>query len=606
MQFRQDIQGLRALAFLFVFIFHLNSPWLPGGFLGVDVFFVISGYLITTLIIDDINKDKFSFKVFFLKRFKRIIPAYYFCLLGIALATSCCYLYSDLESFKNTLLRSILFISNRSFASGNTYFGAQQNENPLLHTWSLAIEMQFYILLPFLIYFFKKHIIKVILAIIFILTIYSSYQIEILGNKNGIYFSLLARIPEFLIGSLFSQIFKNGIDLKRNKNNLIATLSLFFLIASTFFISEKTFFPGITTIVPCTAIAFLMSIKNNFVSDFFSKRMLVFIGGLSYSLYLWHFPIMALIRYNNDGYFFSFKEIIFICVLTFLCAWLSYNFIELKFRNKSNVTFYKIFAPLYIAFGILTLSLPTILKFREIPSIYSKPFFGLNSHGKNKIEKFGSPIKNDKIALIGNSHALALKPFFDYIGKSNNFSFYTLTCDSYLAIKGIDKNEIPASDLKFYRLGRKMINQTYNLIQDSNVIIIANLGFERTPSQYKAIDELCNQIDKNKKVILINTFPTINKSPLKINNGFVKKSSYKIKEIENNANYNMLKKIADKYENVYLYNINKGIIRKDLGYINDTVAYYNSGHINTFASIKMAKDLNQDFMSFFNKIRNKK
>ncbi|MCD0469788.1 acyltransferase family protein [Flavobacterium sp. JAS] len=606
MYFRQDIQGLRALAFLFVFVFHLNSLWLPGGFLGVDVFFVISGYLMTTLIIDDITKEKFSFKVFFLKRFKRIIPAYYFCLLAVAFAVSYYYLYSDLDSFKNILFRSALFISNRSFASGNTYFGAQQSENPLLHTWSLAIEMQFYVLLPFLLYFFKKHIVKITLSIIFILTIYSSYQIEILGNKNGMYFSLLARIPEFLIGSLFSQFFKNGIDLRRNINNLIATLSLFILIASAFFISEKTFFPGITAIVPCTAIAFLLCIKNNFVSDCFSKRIPVFIGGLSYSLYLWHFPIMALIRYTNDDYSFTFKEIIFICVLTFLLAWFSYNFIERKFRNKSDLSFYKIFIPLYITFGILTLSLPTILKFREIPNIYCKPIVGLNSHGMNNIEKFGSPIKNDKIALIGNSHALALKPFFDYIGKSNNFSFYTLTCDSYLAIKGIDKNEIPVSDLKYYKSGRKLINKTYDLIQNSNVIIIANLTFQRTQSQYKAIDDLCNQIDRDKKIILINTFPIIDKNPIKINNGYVKNSNYKFKEIENNENYNKLKKIADKYDNVYLYNINKGIIRKNLGYINDTVAYYNSEHINTFASVKMAKDLNQDFMSFFNKIRNKK
>lgn len=610
MQFRKDIQGLRALAFLLVFIFHLNSTWLPGGFLGVDIFFVISGYLMTSLITNDILQNKFSFKVFFLKRFKRIIPAYFFCLLGAALAASFYYLYTDLESFQNTLIRSALFISNRSFGSGNTYFGMQQSENLLLHTWSLCIEMQFYVLLPFFLYFlftyFRKYLTAILFILISILTIYVTYKIEFLGNKNALYFSLLARIPEFLMGSLFSQAFKSGINLNRKSNNLIAFLSLLLLLASSFFISENTSFPGINAIIPCIAAATLLSIQNNFISDFFSKKIPVYIGELSYSLYLWHFPVMALIRYKNDDYFFTANEIIFITFSTFLLGWLSYTFIETKFRSKSNLTFFKIFIPAYLIFGVFCFNLSTILKFREVPGIYSRPTMGLDSHLQNNVEKFGAEHKNDKIALIGNSHALMLKPFFDYIGKKNNFSFYTLTSDSYIAINGIDKNEIPSGELKYYKSGRKLVDQTYDIIQKSDVIIIENLAFDRILSQYKAIDNLCRQIDQNKKVILINTFPIIDKNPIKINNGFIKNSQYKFKEEKNYGNYNQLKKIADKYDNVYLYNINKGLIKKDLGYINDTVAYYNSRHINTYASIKMAKDLDQDFMSFFNKIRKEK
>lgn len=183
MQFRLDIQGFRALAFLLVFFFHLNSNWLPGGFLGVDLFFVISGFLITTIILNDIDKNKFSFLSFYEKRVKRIAPAYFALLIAVAIIAPFFFLYTDLGTLKGTLLRSSLFISNLAFQSGNSYFGAQLSENPLLHTWSLAIEMQFYLILPFILYFFRKRIIWILIFIAITISIYTTYQIVVLDQK---------------------------------------------------------------------------------------------------------------------------------------------------------------------------------------------------------------------------------------------------------------------------------------------------------------------------------------------------------------------------------------------------------------------------------------
>ena len=149
MQFRNDIQGLRAVAFLLVFIFHLNSHWLSGGFLGVDLFFVISGYLMTTITINDIERNKFSFTTFFEKRFKRILPAYLFFLLIISILGSFIFIYTDIYKLRLSIIKAIKFISNLYFSTGDSYFGAKLSENPLLHTWSLSIEMQFYLILPF-------------------------------------------------------------------------------------------------------------------------------------------------------------------------------------------------------------------------------------------------------------------------------------------------------------------------------------------------------------------------------------------------------------------------------------------------------------------------
>jgi len=606
MQFRNDIQGLRALAFLLVFIFHLNSNWLPGGFLGVDVFFVISGYIMTSVIVYEVDNKKFSFDVFFLKRFKRIIPAYFFLLLITAIAGSCLYLYSDIEKLQQTLLRSTLFISNRMFANGNSYFGAKLSENPLLHTWSLAIEMQFYFILPILLYFFRKNILKIFIALIILLTIYSTYEINVLESQNEMYFSLWARVPEFLVGSVFFLIFRNGLDINRRVNNLISITSLTILLACAILVSEKTPFPGVVALIPCLASAFLLIIGNNIFSTFLAKKIPVYLGELSYSLYLWHFPLMAFIRYKNDEYLFNWNEIIIICVLTFFFAWVSYSLVENKFRKIESKSFFKIYIPLYAIFAIFSLCIPKIVSFRKIPKLYSERYFGKESHGTNKVQKFGAVRRDDNILLIGDSHAWSLKPYFDYIGKKNGFSFKTLTCDSYPALAGIKKADIPKDKIKFLESSKQLIPITQHLISESEIIILVITGIKRPISEYEAIENLSKQLKSNQKLILINSFPALDKNPLKLNAGFIKKSNYKFVKEESSYTYKRLKSISDEYDNVYFYDVSKGVITEDMGYINDTVAYYDSGHINTYGAVKMAKEQNNDFMKLFSNIRQSK
>ncbi|MDR6544698.1 peptidoglycan/LPS O-acetylase OafA/YrhL [Chryseobacterium rhizosphaerae] len=210
MQFRNDIQGIRALAFFLVFIFHINYTWLQGGFIGVDVFFVISGYLMTSIIIDQKDKNIFSFYDFYWKRLKRIFPAYLFLIIAATLAGSFIYLARDIWTLQKSAGASIVFLSNLLFSRGDSYFGAALNENPFLHTWSLAIEMQFYLLLPLLLIWVKrKYLSAVIVLLIIVLTIYTSISMYIDNSNTSTYFSLVSRIPEFLIGSFYSLAFKN-------------------------------------------------------------------------------------------------------------------------------------------------------------------------------------------------------------------------------------------------------------------------------------------------------------------------------------------------------------------------------------------------------------
>src|SRR5690606_31829851 len=177
MQFRNDIQGLRALAFLLVFLFHLNSSWLPGGFIGVDMFFVISGYLITSILMHQKAKGTFNFLTFYEKRIKRIVPAHFIMLILVLIVAYYVFLFDDIKNLRGSTWRSALFISNLLFAKGQSYFGVGLNDNPLLHTLSLSIEMQFYFILPLILILIKnKYLPYVIGGLLFLLTGYSTYE----------------------------------------------------------------------------------------------------------------------------------------------------------------------------------------------------------------------------------------------------------------------------------------------------------------------------------------------------------------------------------------------------------------------------------------------
>ncbi|REC45923.1 acyltransferase family protein [Chryseobacterium sp. 5_R23647] len=605
MQFRKDIQGIRALAFFLVFIFHLNASWLPGGFIGVDIFFVISGFLMTSIIVDQKNRNTFSYYDFYLKRLKRIFPAYVIFIFITLFFGAFIYLNRDIWTLQKSGGSSILFVSNLLFARGDSYFGAQLSENPFLHTWSLAVEMQFYFILPLIIILSpKKYLSKIILLIIIVSTIYSSTIIFLENNKSSAYFSLAFRIPEFLIGGFYALAFKEKLNFNKIYNNLFAISSFTILILSAFLINENSFFPGATALIPTIAAANLLVIDDNIISNFFSKKIAVFFGELSYSLYLWHWPIIALIRYFNDDYLLSSYEIIFICFSTFILSWLSYYFIENYFKKKSNLVFIKFLIVSSTSVALLILFLPKISDLNKIPEAYTSPTFGLKSHNQKNIEVFGDKkSKNNKILLIGDSHALTIKPFLDHIGKNNDFSFSTITSDGFPALEGIKKEEIDPNGLNFYIDSQNLVKLTKENISKNKIIIINGVTFVEPLSIYQSLEKLVQSLRPDQKLIVVNTFPSLDHDPVKINRDFIKKSDKKYKLISYENNKSALIKLASKYPNVYFYDLSKSKIFQSAPFHKDTLMYYNASHLNSYGAVSLAKDLEKDFMHFFEQIK---
>ncbi|MCT4236776.1 acyltransferase [Elizabethkingia anophelis] len=611
MQFRNDIQGLRAFAFIFVFLFHLNPKWLPGGFIGVDMFFVISGYLITSIILHQKSSNKFSFISFYESRIKRIVPAYYFALLLVAIAGSFIYLDFDLQVLRRSLITSAFFISNVYFGGGDNYFGAKLAENPLLHTWSLAIEMQFYLLLPILLILFRKKILPYIISLlIVIITAYVEYKFINKGYSSELYFSLLSRIPEFLIGSLFSIILVNSkIKLSKNINPLfLSIVGVLMIFYSIIFIDEKTLFPGITAFIPCIGVSLILISSDNLITKFLSHKIVVYIGSLSYSLYLWHWPIMAYIRYRNgvyEGYQFTFTEIIFITILTFVLAWISYKFVENTYRKLNNKKFLVAISLVALPLVTLTFFLVKMTKGKEIPYEFKMASFGSNSHGRDTVETIGSKkSKYSKIFLFGDSHANVIKPYFDYIGNKYDFSVKTLTSDSYPAIDNINKKEIPSNGLAFYDKSRKLVRSTLAEINNNDIIILNTIAFEHVPSMKCAVEKIIKSLRPDQKFILVKTFPILDRNPLRINRGIIKNSDYNFKIRDNIANNEAIEELKLKYPNIIVLDLSKSKVFDNAPYIRDTLIYYDDRHINKKGAIELAKSQAEEFGTILKRIIN--
>lgn len=258
-RYRPEIDGLRAVAVLSVIIFHLNDRWLPGGFLGVDIFFVISGFLITGIILSEIQNGSFSFRDFYTRRIKRIYPAFIAAVSLASVIASQIFLYEDFNQMRKTVELSAVFLSNIYLGFQQGYFDLSADENPVLHIWSLAVEEQYYLLYPLLLIFCCKktkslRVLRNISIILFLILTASSFlpsgfYTDILNQPNTYYLSTL-RFPELLAGSLlavYGQTQNGRRQTANGKRQLLSSLCFGALLACLFVIDKHNpFIPGMT------------------------------------------------------------------------------------------------------------------------------------------------------------------------------------------------------------------------------------------------------------------------------------------------------------------------------------------------------------------------
>jgi peptidoglycan/LPS O-acetylase OafA/YrhL len=345
MKYRREIDGLRAIAVIPVVLFHANFPLFSGGFVGVDIFFVISGYLITSIILEEIEKGSFSIIHFYERRARRILPALFFVILISLPFAYFIQTPSELESYSQSLFSVTVFSSNIYFWLTSGYFSSASELKPLLHTWSLAVEEQFYIFFPIyllLVWRFRKRWVLVSIIALGVISL-TLAQLASKTMPDTAFYLLPTRAWELMIGAslaimlLHREAHKLIAENRRLTNELLSCLGLVMICTSIIIYDKNTPFPSVYTLVPTigTALLIVFSNSNTLIGHFLGCRLLVGIGLISYSAYLWHQPIFAFTRaYTNS--FPSLLFMLFLSSFSFLLAYISWRYIEKPFRTKGQ------------------------------------------------------------------------------------------------------------------------------------------------------------------------------------------------------------------------------------------------------------------------------
>lgn len=445
--YRPDIDGLRALAILPVLLFHAGFDTFSGGFVGVDVFFVISGFLITSIIIRDLDQGKFSLTDFYERRIRRILPAFLAMMTAVAITAYFVFLPYDFNNLSKNFASALVFFSNIRFWKKTGYFDGTNLEKPVLHTWSLGVEEQFYIVLPLLlmgIAFLCASKRRIIITGLFLISFVSATAMVEYSQRSAFYL-LPFRAWELLAGSLIAL---GSLPLMKSAalRTTVAAGALFLILAPVFLLSKGSLFPGLTAVPVVLGTALLLQLGQNGlqtpVHRLMSQPVLTFIGKISFSLYLWHWPVIVFYSYLLNRAFTP-GESLFAIALSLLLAIASYYVIEQPVRKRKILSNRKsLFGAMGTCSAILLAAglgmqidrgLPdrfspeinTIIRFaKERDLRYSKCFEITGEELLNSNQcLFGETDKEPSFIVWGDSHADALAPAFALLAEDSTLSW---------------------------------------------------------------------------------------------------------------------------------------------------------------------------------------
>ncbi|MEE8574309.1 MAG: acyltransferase family protein, partial [Thermodesulfobacteriota bacterium] len=423
--------------------FHAGFSWAPGGFVGVDIFFVISGYLITRNIVYDIEAGKFSFKRFYIRRARRLLPALLFTLLVIFIVSLLLFTPVKLERVGAALLSALFSVSNFFFLSEAGYFDTASELKPLLHAWSLSVEEQFYLIWPALLvvlFGFKKT--KVVVVLLILSATSSLYFSELLiaTHPDTVFFMLPFRVFEFVIGALCVWIVgsrpKSGATLE-----LLTTGGLALIIFSVVSFSFSLPFPGYRALLPCIGAALIIcGGRAPFMGFIFRNRVAVGIGLISYSVYLAHWPLIVFYKYQKFTSITGGERVLLVAI-SILLGYLMWRFVETPFRQKRAEGAKRDRFHIWALSGVLLIAIlgasawlgsgftsrhPAELVLTKEQIAAEKTRYGNYLNGEGSKVLLGSP-GGKKIIIMGNSHAMDLIYSLKSNGSDANLTFLNST-----------------------------------------------------------------------------------------------------------------------------------------------------------------------------------
>ena len=487
--YRPEIDGMRAIAVLSAIFYHaqlsvLDFKVFKGGYIGVDIFFVISGYLITSLMLKELEINKnFSFTGFYERRCRRILPVLFFIIL-VFLPFGWYYLIpAAFEDFSWSILSAVGFGSNFFFHhSGLEYAGVSGMYKPFLHTWSLSVEEQYYIIFPVFLYFTFRYFNKYLFQIL-TLVLVTSFLFAEWGSKNYIsatFYFIHSRMWELLAGSMLAylEIKKGSRSDNKILNELLPILGILFIVIYIISFDDKNVAPSIKTLIPIigTCLFIWFARKETLLGKIMSFKLLVGIGLISYSLYLWHYPIFAFSRIIEFTQGDVSKKLLLI-FFTIILSTITYFLIESPFRNKNKINT-KLFFSIIVLAGILIVTFSLLVVnnngFRSrMPDVIlnavdrhamEKPWHILKQDNKicwNRTEKdeklcsFYEQNKN-KIYLIGDSHFGTIMYSLNDKLSNRSYNFRPITARSFFYFK---------ESVKLHSNG-KLVEEYYSTVRE--------------------------------------------------------------------------------------------------------------------------------------------
>lgn len=436
-KYRPDIDGLRAIAVGVVLLYHAGI-YMEGGYVGVDVFFVISGFLITSLILREQSNGSFCLKQFWLRRIRRIIPAATVLVIATIIVGYILLLPDDFVDLGKSAIAQQLMASNVYFWKASGYFEGQSELKPLLHTWSLSVEEQFYLGYPLLLIALRR-LSHTKLALALWVVLLGSFVVSIWGTTyypTASFYLLPTRAWELLLGAVL-------VFMPRPKRestlvmNLMSLLGLGTILGVALLYSAATPFPGLAAVLPCVGAAFVIYSNcksTTLVGKLLSSKLFVGIGLISYSLYLWHWPALVFVEYwfGNTSVFVRIS----ILFVSLFLAYLSYHFVEIPFRKAKSIRSHVLFSgaagslaflvavsgAIWLADGFparFSPSVRVLLRDNEIEREYESD---VSAATARMLPCVGQDRSKTDFLVWGDSHAVALAPLFDDMSREHGIT----------------------------------------------------------------------------------------------------------------------------------------------------------------------------------------
>lgn len=623
------IDTLRAFAVLTVILFHINHEYLPGGFIGVDVFFVISGYLITSHIMQNVSSGQFSLKDFYTRRIKRILPASFFVITVTVIIAQYLFLPEHAIQVAKSASWSAFSLPNIYFwkFQDTSYFASSSYTIPLLHYWSLGVEEQFYVIWPLVILVLLNRIPKPVFIILIILTILFSAIIAewlISTHHSFVYYMLPTRAGELLVGGLLAALMHFGWLKKRTDSHILFYLSIVILIGASIFIDSDMTFPGFLYLIPTIGSAlFIYSGFNNNspVLRLITSRPFLWVGKLSYSAYLVHWPVLAFYRYGYGSPSLLTELILFLAIL--VLAWLNWKWIEEKFRYNQIE-----FKPLVIKQFLTPILCICLLSFAVIQSdglglrllseSYQTKLSSTYNHAKApnsydfvcqywRVESehlsdsnciIGIDAVEPKVLLWGDSNAAHYIGILGQIAKSQGWSFRNIShasCPPLL--KGAESfvNHARSSDC---RASSELVS---NYLDKYDVIIIsaAYSSYYKSNNDFLAkFKASLSELSYDKKVVLIGKAPVFKGYDRQC---LAKSLNYPMSDCFDNKQSDQtliesinqdLRAYANSQSNVHFIDFNGLVCKPECSpYQKHSPLYFDQSHIEIQASWLLGADL---------------